>query len=367
MRRPSLSGLSASLQRVDQLPLLAMANPITFAVPVVALGGLLIGLFSIPVTRTPRWSFEQIWGAGSLIALLLLPWPLALITAPNLAKIYGAVPSGVLIAVILSGIGWGIGGIFWGKAIDALGMALGVSLLLGLINIFSSIAPLAIFDPIKLTTRGGFALMTAVAVMLGGVVLIALAGKFREREQSGVRQTKKKTKTPFSVGLILCLLSGIPSALPNFAFIFGRPLAEAARANGVPTFATSFPLWALVFTGNYLVNFLYALVIMIRRGTLRTIVVNSSPAYWAAALFMGLAWPGGIVVYGIGAAAMGPYGAYAGYPMMLLCSILAGNLSGIVFGEWKGSQKTSRQTMIAGILVMLIAFGLLGYANHLLG
>ena len=344
-----------------------MSDLLTFGFPIVALGGVLIGLFSIPVTRTPRWSFDQIWGAGSLIALLLLPWPLALVTAPDLAKIYGAVPTGVLVAVILSGIGWGIGGIFWGKAIDALGMALGVSLLIGLVNIFSSIAPLAIFDPTKLMTRGGIALMTAVVVMIGGVVLIAVAGKFREREQSGERREQKNTKSPFLVGLILCLLSGIPSALPNFAFIFGRPLAEAAGVNGVPAFATSFPLWALVFTGNYLVNFLYALVMMIRRGTWKTIVANGSPAYWAAAVFMGLAWPGGIVIYGIGAAAMGPFGAYAGYPMMLLFSILAGNLAGIAFGEWKGTQKTSRLIMGAGVVVLLLAFGLLAYANHLLG
>lgn len=344
-----------------------MNNSLTFGLLTVALGGILIGLFSIPVTRTPRWSFDQIWGAGSLIALLLVPWPLALITAPDLGKIYGTVPLGILATVFACGIGWGIGGIFWGKAIDALGMAIGVSLLIGLLNIFSSIAPLAIFDPAKLTTQGGVALMAAVIVMICGVVLIAVAGKFREREQSGERREQKKTRSPFLPGLFLCLFSAIPSALPNFAFIFGRPLADAAGVNGVPTYATSFPLWALVFTGNYLVNFLYALVMMIRRGTWKTIVVNGSPAYWAAALFMGLAWPGGIVVYGIGAAAMGPFGAYAGYPMMLLCSVLVGNLAGVASGEWRGTQKTSRLTMGAGVFVLLLAFGLLAYANHLLG
>ncbi len=332
----------------------------------IALGGAFEGLFSIPVTKTPRWSFEQIWGAGSLIALVLVPWPLVFATVPGLGAIYRSVPPGVLAAVFLCGVGWGVGGIFWGRAISALGMALGVSLLMGLINVFGSVVPLALFEPSKLVTRGGLMLVLAVAIMIAGVVVIALAGKRREREQTAERPTADGAKVSFLLGLTFCVLSGVLSALVNFGFIFGRPLATATAAAGAPAFATSFPVWALVFTGNYLVNFIYALIIMTRRGTLRTIIANGSPAYWAAALFMGLAWPGGIIIYGIGASAMGEYGAYAGFPMMILASILAANLAGAIGGEWKGTKSSSRKTMVAGVLIMVAAFCLLGFANRLL-
>jgi L-rhamnose-H+ transport protein len=162
------------------------------------------------------------------------------------------------------------------------------------------------------------------------------------------------------------VLSGVLSALVNFGFIFGRPLATATAAAGTPDFATSFPVWALVFTGNYLVNSVYALIMMAKRGTWRTLISHGSPSYWAAALFMGLAWPGGIIIYGIGASAMGAYGAYAGFPMMILSSILAGNLAGAVGGEWSGTKRGSRMTMLAGVLIMFAAFALLGFANRLL-
>ena len=45
----------------------------------VMVGGALEGLFSLPVTRTPRWRWENIWGLGSSVALLLVPWPVALV------------------------------------------------------------------------------------------------------------------------------------------------------------------------------------------------------------------------------------------------------------------------------------------------
>ncbi|MBL9214235.1 MAG: hypothetical protein JNG83_02040 [Opitutaceae bacterium] len=342
-----------------------MMDSLVFGLVMVALGGLLEGLFSIPVTKTPRWTFEQVWGMGSLIALVVLPWPLVLTTVTNAGEIYRAVPSGVLITVFLCGIGWGLGGVFWGRAIGALGMALGVSLLMGLINVLGSIAPMAIFEPEKLGSRGGLTLMAAVAVLIGGVLCIAAAGRYREQELAKGGKADAP-RIPFLVGLGFCVLSGVLSALVNFGFIFGQPLAAAAAKAGVASYATSFPVWALVFTGNYLVNAVYALAIMVRRGTWRTLTANSSLAYWAAVLFMGLAWPGGIIIYGIGAAAMGPFGAYAGFPMMILTSIVAGNLAGVIGGEWKGTQSRSRRFMAVGILIMFAAFGLLGFANRLL-
>ena len=143
----------------------------------VALGGVLEGLFSIPVTKVKTWQFENIWGIGSLFALLILPWPLASYYVDDLGGLYSSIPDTVLIGVILSGVAWGIGGIYWGRAIAALGMALGVSILMGLINIFGSIVPLAVFEPSQLFTSGGYFLMLAVTMMVLGVIIISVAGK----------------------------------------------------------------------------------------------------------------------------------------------------------------------------------------------
>jgi len=58
---------------------------------------------------------KKIGGAGSLMALLILPWPLALITIPGLFEVYKSVPVTVVVLAILFGAGWGAGGVFFGK------------------------------------------------------------------------------------------------------------------------------------------------------------------------------------------------------------------------------------------------------------
>ena len=105
---------------------------------------------------------------------------------------------------------------------------------------------------------------------------------------------------------------------------------------------------------------------MVRNGSLKKITQGRLSNEWLGAFFMGLAWPGGIIIYGIGANAMGPYGAYAGFPMMILASILAGNLAGALGGEWKDSGLKPRRLMLSGILVLFVAFTLLGYSTYIM-
>jgi L-rhamnose-H+ transport protein len=341
---------------------------ITFAIGILLaiVGGSLEGLFSLPLTRTPRWRWENTWGLGLLMALLLVPWPLAFLTVPHLAEVYSKVETHTLVITFLFGIGWGLGSLFWSKAIAAIGMALGVSLMMGLINVFGSPLLLAITSPGKLVEPGGFALMIAVAITVSGVVVCALAGRAKERELCAESKTTK-VGASFAVGVMFCIISGILSASVNFGFVFGEPIAAAAKAAGATDIAKNNAVWALVFTGNFLINAGYAFCMMLKNRTLHRLVSEGSAGYYLAAMFLGLALPAGIVLYGIGALEMGRYGAFVAFPMMLVSSILFGNLAGAVTGEWKGASARTKATMVAGVLVLVIAFVMFGAANRLLG
>ncbi len=332
----------------------------------VVLAGACEGLFSLGVTRTPEWKWENIWGIGSLIALLLVPWPVAYFTVPHLGEVFANVPNKVLLLTFVFGIGWGLGGIFWGKAIAAVGMALGVSLLMGFINVFGSLGPMIVKEPAKLVTPGGLTLLLAVAVMIAGIVVISRAGKLREKElASGTGQREGKSSTPFAIGLFFCVLSGLLSACVNFSLHFGGGIADQATRLGASDISANNAMWALVFTGNYLVNFVYAAFLMAKNKTMNRVVVHGKPAYWFWALFMGISWPVGIILMGIAGGKMGEFGAYAAFPMMLLCAVLAGNLSGALTGEWKGTGQASRRMMITGVVVLLSAFVILGISAKL--
>ena len=73
---------------------------------------------------------------------------------------------------------------------------------------------------------------------------------------------------------------------------------------------------------------------MWKNKTAGVIVSEGSLGYWFWAVFMGVAWPLGIVLYGIGADYMGKDdGPIIGFPMMLVMAILFGNLAGAMTGE----------------------------------
>jgi L-rhamnose-H+ transport protein len=334
----------------------------------VVAAGALEGLFSLGVTRTPKWKWENSWGLGSLIALVVVPWPLALLTVPDLAGVYRSTPAAQLWLTFLFGVGWGLGGIFWGKAIAAVGVALGVSLLMGLINLFGSLLPLALFQRDKVATAGGLSLIVALGIMVLGIVCVAVAGRLKELDQNKVGSSTDvaaKPRTPFSLGLIFCVISGALSALVNFSFIFGADIAATAEKAGASVWAKGFAIWALVFTGNYLVNFLYAAAQMVRNRSFGRIAQGDA-AHWGWVIFMGIAWPTGIAVYGIAAYLLGGYGAYVGFPMMLVCSILFGNLAGALTGEWRNTSARARTAMTLGVLILVAALGVMGWSNHLL-
>ena len=286
---------------------------------------------------------------------------------PNLADVYASIPNDKLLVTLLFGIGWGLGGVFWGKAIAAVGMALGVTLLMGFVNVFGSIAPLAIFQNDKIATAGGLTLMLSVAVMLVGVAFIARAGKAKEEELEAGKTTgdKSQPSTRFSLGLFFCVISGALSALVNFSFISGADIATAAERSGASLWAKGLAIWAIVFTGNYLVNFLYAAWLMFKNNTFQQIG-KGDLRHWGWVFFMGLSWPGGIIIYGIAANKLGSFGAYVGFPMMLICSILFGNLAGALTGEWKGTTQRSRLPMIVGVVILGVALCVMGLSNNLL-
>ena len=107
----------------------------------------------------------------------------------------------------------------------------------------------------------------------------------------------------------------------------------------------------------------YACWLMWKNKTLGLLVSQGGRQYWLWAAFMGLAWPLGIVLYGMGADRMGAYGAFVAFPMMLVTAILFGNFAGAVSGEWKGTSRRTRIVMVRGVAVLGGAFAVLGLAN----
>lgn len=52
--------------------------------------------------------------------------------------------------------------------------------------------------------------------------------------------------------------------------------------------------------------------------------------------------------------------------LVALGGIFWGRAIGALSGEWKGASRKPRGTMVIGIVILFIAFVMLGYANQLL-
>jgi len=344
------------------------ASSLGIGLILIILGGVMEGGYSLLLKYTPKWQWENAWGAGSLMALLLVPWPLAIITVPGLFNVYGHSPSTAIINAILFGAGWGIGGVFFGLGIAAVGMSLGLSLIMGIVAIGGSIVPLLMKYPEQLLRPAGRVLMAGIVLMILGLWACARAGSLKEesRKAAGLRDlTASSPRTPFKVGLFFCIASGVLSALVNFGFIFGQNIADAAIQQGVsPTNATN-AIWALVFTSNYLVNVGYCVYLGRRNKTLKKFLAGGTGLYWLGAIVMGVLWAVGIVVYGMGATRIGRFGAFLGYPMMLICSILTGNALGVLTGEWRAASGAAKRVMVYGVCLLMLAIGVLAYSSRL--
>ena len=330
-------------------------------------GGIFEGIFSFPLKYTSKWRWENIWGAGSLMALILVPWPLALLTIPDLREVYTSVPVSIIVLALLFGAGWGTGGIFFGKGLDAIGFSIGLALIMGLVAVGGSVIPLAMNQPEAFFELSGLVLLAGILVMIAGLYISARAGLLKDRDQQASKEvsTGGLQQVPFRKGLIFCIIAGLLSSLVNFGFIYGSSLSEAAINRGAHPANTENAVLALVFTSNFLVNTGYCIYLLFKNKTFNQFTLKGTGKYWIMAVFMGILWPGGIVVYGMGITMIGDLGAYLGFPVLMIVSIIAGNIFGILTGEWKGVTAMPKRIMAMGITVLVVAILVLGLSMNL--
>src|SRR5215468_82005 len=181
----------------------------------VVLAGVLNGSFAAPMKRMTDWRWENSWLTFAISGLVVIPWLMAFATVPQLGSVYTGVPTSALVKVLLFGILWGVGATLFGLGICRVGLALGFALILGITASIGSLLPMTILHPDQLTTKGGLALLLGTLVMAVGLTFLALAGRARERDAGG----HQNQHSGFTVGLIICILSGIFSSMLNLGFV----------------------------------------------------------------------------------------------------------------------------------------------------
>lgn len=326
--------------------------------------GVTQGIFTLPMKFMRRWKWEHVWLVYSLIAFFVLPCIAAVATVPHLAQVYRQSSLGVLGATALFGLGWGAGSVFFGLGVDALGMALGFSMMTGMYTALGALVPMLVLTPDLIWSRSGAYILAGNAVMIAGVVICAFSSDERDKQTgASVMAGSLNPKVSTGVGLAICIASGVLSGMLNFSFAFGKPIAVVAQQLGATKDNALNALWLVAMPAGGLLNVGYCCYLMARRQTWPVLYRDTSVMDWMGACIMAGLWTGSVFFYGWGAEKMGRLGPSLGWSLWNAIMIVATVVCGLATHEWAGVKGRPLQLLWLGIATLVLASILLGMGD----
>jgi L-rhamnose-H+ transport protein len=352
------------------------------------LGGISAGSSYAPLKSIKGWAWESLWAVQGLVAWLLLPLLLAFFATPHLMELLRAVPFSTLSVTYLFGFLWGLGGLAWGIAIRYIGLALGFSIATGFLSSLGTLVPILIAGRMTevLSTLSGKITLLSILLSLAGIVICGKAGMRRdkERQEPGERNGRPMRRDPatgtkedaekgragdfqFKKGVLIALAAGILCACFAFGITAGEPIRQKAISAGASPLWAASPVFFVELLGGLTVNLLYCLFMNDRNKTFsdyRLAKVSGKLAgnYFFATL-VGILWYLQFVFYGMAAFYMGAY-SFANWSVHMSFMVVASNLWGYYFKEWKGVSSGTIRWNNAGILVLVIAGIIMGLAGY---
>jgi L-rhamnose-H+ transport protein len=310
---------------------------------------------------TRKWAWENTWAIWTIFALFVFPLLLAYSTVPQLSSAYAQAGAGVVLMVAVCGAGWGIAQVLFGLAVEAIGIALTFSIVLGLSAAVGSLIPLVRLHPDKVVSSAGLAVISGVALVLIGVSICALAGRRREAALGAT-----KARTSIAKGLVFCTLSGLTAALMNVGLAFGSPILEAAQKNGAPKLWSSNAAFLPLMLAGGVPNLAYCIYLMRRNNTRNRFREAGSGSHWFLAALMAISWFGSTILYGASTTTLGQLGTVLAWPLFMTLIVITATICGVVTGEWKDAGSQPFRMMVSGVGVLIAAIFVLGLSSRLL-
>jgi L-rhamnose-H+ transport protein len=329
-----------------------MPDTMILGLALVLSAGFFQGSFMAPSKWIRGWEWKNYWLIFAITAYLVCPWILAFLTIPGLLDIYSGAPGKALLSSMIFGAGWGVGAVTFGLGVEALGLALGFAVILGVAATCGAVIPL-FFSPV--TPAQAWLIGGSLALMLTGVVVCSYAGRWKET--SGAVRSYRR-------GLTICIVSGLLSSCGNLGFAFGGAITERAQHLGVAAATAPNVLWTLLTFPLFLCNAGFAIYVLRRNGTSSRYRVATA-GNTILAVLMGVMWMAGIGLYGRGARNLGALGPSLGWAILMASMVLAANVFGLFTGEWTEAPASSKRLLGIGVALLMIAITGLGYANAL--
>lgn len=314
--------------------------------------------FTLPMKYTRKWAWENTWLAWTFLALVALPFAAVLMTIPNLSMVYRTASPSSILEICGFGAGWGVAQVFFGLAVDMIGITLAFSIVMGASAAMGSLIPMIALHRDHLNSGAGWTVMGADAMVLLGVMLCAVAGKMREDSRAVPQPSQKRA----SQGLLLAILCGLCASLMNLGVAFGTSLMQVARSFGANELSAINAVWLPLMLAGALPNVLYCIWLIRRNRTGH--LFGERHVNWALGAVMAVFWFGSTLLYGMGAGQLGNWGPILGWPLFMSLIVITATTLGVLTGEWKESGSRPIRIQWTGVTVLVLAIFVLAGATR---
>nr|WP_302054082.1 L-rhamnose/proton symporter RhaT [Sphingomonas tagetis] len=348
------------------------------------LGGLASASFYVPYKRIRGWSWEIFWIVGGVFSWVVAPWLFASIQTSDLVGVLARTPSDTLFWCYFWGAMWGLGGLTFGLTMRYLGLSLGMAIALGLTTVIGTLGPPIFNGTLAELARqtSGQVTLAGIAITLVGIVLVALAGRAKEREVLGGGRDEAVAEFDLRKGVVIAVFSGVMSGCFAWGLAAGEPIRQLTLQAGTSPLWQGLPVLCVVLAGGLTTNLIWCGFLILRNrsagelvGRQRLHADGASPAapgrtplavnYGLAALG-GTLWYFQFFFYTMGESQMGRFG-FSSWTLHMASIILFSTLWGFALKEWAPASSRTRSQVWTGIAVLVGSTVVIGLGNMLAG
>lgn len=366
-----------------------LAGPATnpaLGILIFVLGGLAGAVFYLPFKKVKNWAWESYWFIYAVFGLVIVPWIMTFITAPNVFAVLSQAPVKQVLYCFVCGAAWGVGGLTWGLMLRYLGFGLGLAIGCGLCSAAGTLIPPivkpwldafvqgtplpSLFAGIKSLygTPAANVSLLAAFISLIGIALVGMAGMSKEKELPDEIKKKAVAEFNFKKGIMVAIFSGLMSSAMSFGLQGGGAIEQLALTTKPVASVTwkGMPVLVVVLLGGFVVNGFWCLYLNVKNNTLCDYTKKDAPivANIFFAALAGAIWCSQFICFKTGEPKMGNI-AYIGWAVLLASAILFGTLLGIVLGEWRGTSSRTRTRLAAGLVLLILSAVIAGYSGKL--
>jgi L-rhamnose-H+ transport protein len=336
-----------------------------------ATGASCASLCYTPQRKTVAWSWQTYWLAQAVVCWLLLPIAGAWVTIPHLAEVLSAAPRDAMFKSFGLGIAYGVGATAFGIAIRYVGFSLTYAISVGISCVLGTLLPPLVHGTLMhtLSKTGSGWIMGGIAIGALGIAFCGMAGRFKEKDlQGGSRQAGFS----LAIGLPLCLLAGVLSAVYGFALDQGQPIADVAARYGAGNYQGNV-IYIFTNSGAFLSTAIYCLYLHGKQASFGEYRYSPGskgrPALrvnFLMAFLTGVLWYSQFFFYGLGHTRMGNY-KFTSWAIHMIMLVLFSSLVGLALREWARCRPRTMGFLGMALFVLVTAVVILTYGDYLGG